>query len=191
MAALELSVDRDWMRWKAFGFWQSGDGNPLDGKAEGFDAVFDRPNFAGGEFGFWNRNAVRLTGTGVGLVQRGSLLNSLRSSKDEGAPSYVNPGLLLGGVGWDGQVTQRLKVVVNASYLAFDDTSSLERVLNQSSIGKEIGWDLSVGAIWRPWLSENWIVKGGVAALVPGHGFRDVYTGETLYSAFVELVLRW
>lgn len=191
MAALELSVDRDWTRWRIFGFYQSGDGDPLDGTAGGFDAVFDNPSFAGGEFGFWNRNSVRLTGTGVGLVQRSSLLNSLRTSKDEGAPSYVNPGLLLFGAGWDGQVTQRLKLVANASYLLFDNTSSLERVLNQSSIGREIGWDLSVGAIWRPLLSENVTVKGGVAALVPGHGFRDVYTGQVLYSAFVELVLRW
>jgi hypothetical protein len=191
MAALELSMDRDWMRFKVFGFYQSGDSDPRDGKAEGFDAVFDNPSFAGGEFGFWNRNAVRLVGTGVGLVQRGSLLNSLRSSKDEGSPSYVNPGLLLAGVGWDAQLTPRLKLLTNASYLVFDDTASLEQVLNQSAIGREIGWDLSVGAIWRPLLTENVVVKGGVAALVPGHGFRDVYTGEVLYTAFVELELRW
>jgi hypothetical protein len=191
MAALELSMDRDWMRFKVFGFYQSGDGDPLDGDAEGFDAVFDNPNFAGGEFGFWNRNAVRLAGTGVGLVQRGSLLNTLRSSKDQGSPSYVNPGLLLAGVGWDGQLTPKLKVLTNVSYLAFDDTSSLEQVLNQSSIGPEIGWDVSVGAIWRPLLSENVVVKGGVAALIPGHGFRDVFTGEVLYTGFVELELRW
>ena len=53
------------------------------------------------------------------------------------------------------------------------------------------GWDLSVGALWRPLLVENVIVKGGVSALVPGDGFRDVYTAETLYTVFAEVVLTW
>lgn len=191
MAALELSIDQDWMRWKAFGFFQSGDSDPEDGKAEGFDAIHDAPNFAGGEFGFWNRNTVRLTGTGVGLVQRFSLLNSLRSSKDEGRPSYVNPGLLLAGAGWDGLLTQKVKVLVNASYLLFDDTSSLEYVLGQGSIGKAIGWDLSMGVVWRPGLTENVLVKGGVACLLPEQGFQDIYETQVPYSVFLEVVLRW
>ena len=36
MAALELSVDVDWMRWRAFGFYQSGDDDLSDGTAGGF-----------------------------------------------------------------------------------------------------------------------------------------------------------
>lgn len=191
MAALELSVDKDWMRFRVQGFWQSGDDDPEDSRASGFDAIFDNPNFAGGEFGFWNRNAVRLTGSGVGLVQPGSLLNTLRSSKTEGAPSYVNPGLKLLGAGWDAQLTPHLKLVTNASHLWFDDTSSMEYVLGQGGLGDRIGWDLSVGAVWRPLLVENVIVKGGVSALVPGDGFRDIYTAETLYTLFAEVVLTW
>ena len=176
MAALELSKDRDWMRLRVQGFWQSGDADPQDSSAQGFDAIQDNPNFAGGEFGFWNRNAVRLTGTGVGLVQPGSLLNSLRSSKIEGSPSFVNPGLVLLGVGWDAQITPHLKVITNASHLWFDDTSSIEFVQGQGQIDNAIGWDLSVGALWRPLLTDNVIVKGGVAALLPGEGFRNIYT---------------
>jgi len=191
MAALELSIDVDWMRFKVFGFRQSGDGDALDGDAEGFDAIYDNPVFAGGEFGFWNRNGVALTGSALGLVHRGSLLNSLRSSKDEGQPNYVNPGLLLGGVGYDAQLTPHLKLIVNASYLLFEDTDVIERVLNQDSIGTEIGYDLSTGVLWRPGLTDNVIVKGGVSALVPGHGFRDIYTAETLYAAFGEVILTW
>lgn len=191
LAALELSVDRDWQRFKVFGLWQSGDDDPEDGDAGGFDGIFDNPNFAGGEFGFWNRNAVRLTGSGVGLVQPGSLYNTLRSSKIEGNPAFVNPGLLLLGAGYDAQLTPKLKVVANASYLWFDDVSSVEYVLGQADIDQGIGWDLSVGAIWRPLLTDNVIVRSGVAALVPGPGFRDIYTADTLYSVFVELVLTW
>jgi hypothetical protein len=191
MAALELSVDIDWMRVRAQGYYQSGDDDPLDKDSEGFDAIYDNPVFAGGEFGFWNRNSVRLTGSGVGLNQRFSLNNSLRSSKDEGAPSYVNPGLLLAGVGYDAQLTPHLKVITNASHLWFDDTSSMELVLNQDGLGKDIGWDLSVGVFWRPFLTDNVIIKGGFAALVPGDGFQDIYESETLYNTFLELLLTW
>ena len=191
MAALELSIDIDWMRFKAFGFLQSGDSDALDGDAQGFDAIFDNPVFAGGEFGFWNRNGVALTGSALGLVHRGSLLNSLRSSKDEGQPNFVNPGLLLGGVGYDAQLTPHLKIIANASYLVFDDTDTIERVLNQDSIGTELGYDLSLGALWRPGLTDNVIVKGGASCLVPGHGFRDIYTAETLYAFFAEVIFTW
>jgi hypothetical protein len=191
LAALELSVDIDWMRLRAQGYYQSGDDDPTDKDAEGFDAIYDNVVFAGGEFGFWNRNGVRLTGSGVGLNQRFSLNNSLRSSKDEGAPSFVNPGLILGGVGFDAQLTPHLKLISNASYLRFDDTSSMELVLNQDAIGNEIGYDLSVGFLWRPLLTDNVILKGGYAALVPAGGFKDIYTSETLYSTFLELILTW
>jgi hypothetical protein len=153
LAALELSYDMDWMRFRVQGLHQSGDGNPQDGTAGGFDAIFDNENFAGGEFSFWNRQAIGLSSTGVGLVQSGSLYNTLRSSKTEGDPSFVNPGLLLVGAGFDAQITPRLKLVTNASYLRFDDTSSLEYVLGQDGIGKDIGTDLSAGVIWRPFLT--------------------------------------
>ena len=191
LAALELSYDRDWMRLRVQGLWQSGDDDPQDGRAGGFDAIFDNENFAGGEFGFWNRNAIGLASTGVGLVQGGSLLNTLRSSKTEGNPSFVNPGLRLAGVGFDAQVTPHIKLVSNASQLWFDDVSSLEYVLGQGALHRDIGTDLSVGIVWRPLLTDNVLVKSGVSALVPGRGFRDIYGPSTLYDFFTELVLTW
>jgi len=191
LAALELSYDMDWMRFRAQGLYQSGDRNPTDRRAGGFDGIFDDENFAGGEFSFWNRNAIALSSTGVGLTQPNSLYNTLRSSKGEGAPSFVNPGLLLGGLGWDAQIAPNLKVVTNASWLRFADTSSLEFVLGQGAIHEDIGADLSIGTIWRPLLTENVVVKTGVSALVPGRGFRDIYGPETLYAVFTELVITW
>lgn len=191
LAALELSYDVDWMRFRVQGLYQSGDSDPLDGRAKGFDAILDNENFAGGEFGFWNRNGIALVSTGVGLKQGGSLYNTLRSSKIEGNPAFVNPGLLLGGVGFDAQITPHLKIITNASFLAFDDTSSLEYVLGQDRIQKDIGTDLSLGFIWKPLLTENFIVKGGVSALLPGHGFRDIYKSDTLYAFFGEVILTW
>jgi hypothetical protein len=190
MAALELSVDRNWYRPKIGLFYASGDDDPTDRSARGFDAIFDNPAFAGGGFSYWNRLGIRLGGTAVTLVNRGSLLPDLKSSKEEGQPNFVNPGLWLRTLGADFEVTPKLRMVATANYLRFDTTETLELLLFQGGIDEEIGWDLSVGARWRPYLNENVVVLGGVAAFLPGSGFRDVYEdGSTLFAAFADLVL--
>jgi hypothetical protein len=190
MGALELSVDRNWYRPKLALLWASGDDDPTDRNARGFDSIFDSPKFAGGGFSFWNRLGIRLAGTGVALVQRGSLMPDLKSSKEEGQPNFVNPGLRLASLGIDLELTPKLKAVATANYLRFDATEPLELILFQAPIDPEIGWDLSFGARWRPFLNQNVILVGGVAAFLPGKGFADVYEDDgTLYAGFTNLVL--
>jgi hypothetical protein len=179
MAAVEASVDRDYFRFRGSFFWAQGDKDPTDGKASGFDAIFDDPNFAGGQFSFWNRNGIRLTQTGVGLVQPNSLLPSLRSSKIEGQANFINPGILIYNVGVDVEITQRLKAIFNVNYLRFHRTESLEYILFQPHIRHEIGWDYSVGVAYRPLLINNVTLTFGAATLKPGRGFRDIYTNAS------------
>ena len=93
MAALEVSYDRDWMRYKASFFYASGDDNATDGTAHGFDTIVDNPNFTGGPFSFWARQGFNLGGTMVNLKQRNSLVPDLRTSKTEGQANFVNPGV--------------------------------------------------------------------------------------------------
>jgi hypothetical protein len=176
MAAVEASVDKDYFRFRGSFFWAQGDKNPTDGKATGFDAIFDDPNFVGGQFSFWNRNGIRLTQTGVGLVQPNSILPSLRSSKIEGQANFVNPGIFIYNAGVDVEITQRLKAIFNANYLRFHRTESLEYILFQPHIRHEIGWDYSVGVAYRPLLINNVTLTFGAATLKPGRGFRDIYT---------------
>jgi hypothetical protein len=176
MAAAELSVDRNWLRLKVSAFWASGDDDATDGHARGFDSIYDGPSFAGGPFSFWNRSAIALTQTGVLLKAPGSLLPDLRSNKFEGQASFVNPGLLLLGLGLDAEITPKLKGVVNANYLRFDKTGALDLLLFQPRIRKSIGVDLGAGFLWRPLLNENVLVEGGFTGLLPGAGFDDIYT---------------
>jgi carboxypeptidase family protein len=176
MAAVEASVDRDYLRFRGSFFWAQGDKNPTDSQANGFDAIFDDPNFVGGQFSFWNRNGIRLTQTGVGLVQPNSILPSLRSSKIEGQANFVNPGIYIYNAGVDVEVTQRLKAIFNVNYLRFHRTESLEYVLFQNNIRHEIGWDYSIGVAYRPFLINNITMTFGAATLKPGRGFRDIYT---------------
>jgi hypothetical protein len=179
MAAVEASIDKDYLRFKSSFFFAQGDKNPTDRLASGFDAIFDDPNFVGGPFSFWNRQAIPLTQTGVGLVQANSLLPSLRSSKIEGQANFVNPGIFIYNVGMDAEVTQRLKVVFNLNYLRFHRTESLEYVLFQNRIRHDIGFDYSVGVTYRPLLINNVQFTFGASYLQPGRGFRDIYTDAT------------
>jgi hypothetical protein len=179
MAALEASVDHDYLRFKGSFFWAQGDSNPTDDKASGFDAIFDDPNFAGGQFSFWVRNGIRLTQTGAGLVQPNSLLPSLRSSKIQGQANFVNPGIFIYNAGVDVEVTQRIKAVFNANFLRFHRTEPLEYVLFQNRIRHDIGIDYSLGVAYRPFLINNFTMTFGAAALQTGRGFRDIFTDRS------------
>ena len=139
----------------------------------------DNPNFAGGGFSYWVRQGLPLTGTGLELKGRNSLLPALRSGKLEGQPNFMNPGLFLLGAGLDADVTPKLKAFLNVNFLRFDRTAILERVLFQPKIRHDIGIDYSLGVRWRPVLNDNMIVTAGIAALQAGDGLRDVYTETT------------
>lgn len=178
MAAAEASIDYDYIRYRVGAFYSSGDANLDDGTARGFDSIIDAPNFAGGQFSFWNSQGIRLTQTSVALVEPRSLLPSLRSSKIQGQSNFVNPGLTLYNAGVDVDLTPKLRGFLNYNYLRFNRTEAIERVLFQNSIRHEIGHDLGTGFIYRPLLNENIVLIGGASGLRPGRGFTDIYTSN-------------
>ncbi len=187
MAAAEVSVDRDWSRYRLSAFYASGDGNPRDGRATGFDSIVDDPAFDGGIFSFWNREGIRLTGTGVALTSPDSLLPSMRTNKEEGQANFVNPGIFILNAGADFDLTPKLKTLLNVNYLRFQRTAPIELLLFESPIHNTIGLDYSLGFQYRPPLSENISITGGVSALSPGQGVRDIYTGKTQFSLFANV----
>jgi hypothetical protein len=173
MAALELSYDRDWIRFRTSGFWASGDRSPNNSHATGFDSILDSPNFAGGRFTYWQRQAVPLFG--VGLTNRQSLVPDLRSSKFEGQANFVNPGLRLMNFGADLDLTPKWRMLNNMNFLWFDQTAPLSTFVFQQNIRHFMGIDLSTGLEYRPLLNNNIIMTFGLASLVPGAGFQDLY----------------
>ncbi len=191
MAAAELSLDRDWLRYRVSFYYASGDSKPDDGTARGFDAIFDTPNFAGGIFSFWNREGIRLTGSGVALVSNDSLNPSLRASKTQGQANFVNPGLYLYNAGVDADVTPKLRAFVNLNLVKFAHTEPLEFVLFQRPIHHGVGADSGIGITYRPPLSENISITAGFNAFFPFRGFRDIYTGQTLLSLFTSVRFRF
>jgi hypothetical protein len=181
----------DYVRYHGSFVYSSGDSNAQDGRAGGFDSIFDNPNIAGGGVSYFTRQAVRLTGSGVNLVNRDSLVPDLRTSKEQGQANFVNPGLFLYNLGADVDVTPELTLTGNASYLRFDNTSSLQLLLQDNHIGKDIGVDLSLGARYRPLLNNNLILTVGASALIPGGGFSDLYGSQTLYSFFTAVTVTY
>ncbi len=192
-AVAEVSRDFDWIRVRGTGLFQSGDRKPFDGQANGFDAIQENPQIAGADTSYWIRQAVPLIGGGgVALSGRNGVLASLRSSKDEGQANFVNPGLVLLGIGVDADITPELRVVGNLNQLWFANTSSLSVLRNQGSIDTSIGTDLSVAMQYRPLMSQNIVLNASAAVLFPGAGLKQLYAFEgnkTQYSLLFNAVL--
>lgn len=188
----ELSRDYSWVRLRGNLLLASGDKDPFDNTAGGYDAIFENPQFAGSDTSFYIRQAMPLIGGGgVALAGRNSLLPSLRSSKDEGQSNFVNPGLGLLGVGADLDLMPQLRVFGNISALRFMETSSLALLRNQAMPSNAIGTDYSVGFHWRPFFTQNMIVNGSAAVLKPGAGLKALYGARqgSFYSVVLNAVL--
>jgi hypothetical protein len=193
-------MDFDWVRVRLSGLFASGDSNPLGKTATGFDAIRENPIFAGADSSYWIRQAIPLIGGGgVTLSGRNGVLPSLRSSIDQGQSNFINPGLFLGGIGADFDLTPEFRFTTNANYLAFADTQPLELLRQQGTIRNEIGYDLSAALIYRPLFSNNVVMRLSGAVLLPGDGLRDLYNtggatlsgGRYLYSVLANLILTY
>lgn len=194
--AVEGSMDFDWLRVKAFGLYATGDPDPFDDRFEGFDTIFENPNFAGADTSFWQRQNIPFIGGGVvTLSGRNALLSSLRPSKEQGQSNFVNPGLRMIGAGADFNLTPELRFLTNVSALWWDETEVLSVLRNQGVIDRSIGWDVSGGILWRPWFTENVVLRASGSALFPGEGMRDLFNhsdrSSPFYSVLGNLILSY
>lgn len=180
MAALEVSVDKNWIRHKLSVFYASGDNDPTDSHATGFDTVLDRPFLLGGPFSFYSHQGFNLAGTSVNFKQRDSLVIDFRTSKTEGQANFVNPGALLFGYGLDADVTPKLKSFINVNYIRTVTTEPTQLVLMTNRASNDFGLDCSAGLEWRPLLTENVIISAGAGFLVPRWGYKDIFRSNAV-----------
>ncbi len=192
-AAAEAGFDMDWVRWRASALFASGDSDPYDDVSEGFDAIFENPLFAGADTSYWIRQGLPLAGGGrVALSGRNGVLNSLRSSKELGQSNFTNPGTMLLGLGTDLDLTPELRLSFNFNQLWFEDTAVLEAARNQADIDKHIGLDASMAVIWRPFMSQNVVLRLSYAQLLPGQGYKDLYHDSSApYSVLANAILTY
>ena len=195
-AAAEPSIDFDWLRLRFSGAYASGDRNPYDRRETGFDAIFENPQFAGADASYWIRQAIPLIGGGgLALSGRNGMLASLRTSKEEGQSNFTNPGLILIGGGADLDLLPELRLSLNANRLWFATTKVLEALRMQEAVDRSIGWDISTALTYRPFLTQNVVLRLSGAVLLPGRGFRELFDasedGRRYYSVLTNVVLTY
>lgn len=189
-SAVELSYDYDWMRFRLSGLYATGDGDPYNKTEGGFDAIFENPIFGGADTSYWIRQTIPFAGGGrvISINGRNGILNSLRSSKEEGQSNFNNPGTIFIGASADFDLSPQTRVSVNANHLWFENTSSLQALRMEGSIPKDIGFDLSVAAIWRPKATQNIVGRLSAAVLLPGDGFKDLFDNKQKNDAYVSIL---
>ena len=192
--AAEPSYDLNWIRVRLSGLYASGDSNPYDDKETGFDAILENPQFAGADTSYWIRQSIPFVGGGraVFVNGRNGVLNSLRSSKDEGQSNFNNPGTILLGGGADFDLTPTLRLTANINHLWFADTAVVKALRQEGSIPRSLGWDYSVSTIWRPKMIQNIVLRASAAVFDPGAGFGDLFNtggGDRYYSILLNAVL--
>ncbi|AMU94303.1 hypothetical protein AOA14_06745 [Sphingopyxis terrae subsp. terrae NBRC 15098] len=188
--AAELSYDHDWMRFRLSGLYATGDSDPYNNVEGGFDAIFENPIFGGADTSYWIRQTIPFAGGGrvISINGRNGILNSLRSSKEEGQSNFNNPGTVFVGAGADFDLSPETRVSVNANHLWFDNTAGLQVLRSEGSIPKDIGWDLSVAGIWRPKATQNIVGRLSAAVLLPGDGFKDLFENRERDRAYVSVL---
>jgi hypothetical protein len=174
--AMEPSVDFDWFRLRGSFLYASGDKDPFDNQENGFSAIFENPQFAGGDTSYWIRQGIPfIGGGGVALTQRNGVLTELRTSKEHGQSNFNNPGVILAGFGTDMDLLPELRLSTNVNSLWFANTAMLETLRNQGEIDDHIGYDLSAALIYRPFQTQNVVLRLSGALLFAGKGFKDLF----------------
>lgn len=196
-AAVEPSYDWNWIRVRGAALFASGDGDPYDDTQAGFDAIFENPIFAGADTSYWIRQTIPFAGgaRAVSLNGRNGILNSIRSSKEQGQSNFVNPGTILLGVGADFDITPEARISANVNHLWFHQTDMIEALRMQGGIANDLGWDVSAAAIWRPGMIQNLVFRASAAILQPGDGFQALFENsdrdDRYYSILFNAILTY
>ena len=196
-AAAEPSFDLNWIRIRGAALFASGDGDPYDNVQRGYDAIFENPIFAGADTSYWIRQAIPFAGgaRAVSLNGRNGILASLRSSKEQGQSNFVNPGTMLLGAGADFDLTPQIRLSGNVNHLWFHKTDVIQALRMQGTVRRDIGWDISAAAIWRPRMTQNIVFRASAAVLQAGTGFRDLFEnedrGRRYYSILLNAILTY
>ncbi len=106
-AAAEPSRDFDWIRVRGSALYRSGDNDPYDGKATGFDAIFENPQFAGADTSYWIRQAMPLSAAAAWRCPGATACSACARRRTRASRTSTIPGSMLLGVGADFDLTPR------------------------------------------------------------------------------------
>jgi hypothetical protein len=188
--AAEPSIDINYLRIRLAALYASGDSKPFDNVEGGFDAIFENPIFAGADTSYFIRQTIPFAGGGrvIAINGRNGILNSLRSSKEQGQSNFNNPGTVLLGAGIDADISPTFRLTGNVNHLWFENTATLQALRVEGSIPKSIGYDISAAAIYRPTAIQNIVFRLSGAVLQTGRGFRDLFSSAQRQRRFYSVL---
>ena len=93
----------------------------------------------------------------------------------------------------DFDLTPQSRVTANVNHLWFDKTEVLEALRAAAPIDKDIGTDLSIAYIWRPFSTQNIVLRVSGAMLLPGEGIKNLYGTDdnTYYTVLTNLIVTY
>ena len=174
LAGVELAYPKGWRTLRAAVFVASGDDDPDDDTATGFDSILDNIGLFGGPNSF-------VIGGGRFGTRPNSFLPAMRMGTRS---NFVNPGMYLFNVGLDAILTPRLFVQLDANYFQFFDTAVLG-----PDVSKALGYEVNGALRWRVFLNENFVVQLGGGLFVPQDG-GEMFLGnsDTILTGNVALI---
>ena len=192
MGALELSIDKDWLRIKGAAFIASGDGDPSDGTGARLRRDPRHPGVRGrtvqpvepsgpapGADG--HRPQVPAQPAACAADEQGRGAGELRQ------PRRLHP-----------ERGRGRRADAEAARLRHDElhpvprrTAPMEALLFQGKVRPGAGVDVGGGATYRPPLSDNIVIIGGVQSMKLGQGLKDIYERSFLFSIFVNARLQF
>jgi hypothetical protein len=190
-AASELSFDSDWRRWRLSLLHSSGDRDPFDSRAQGFDNLTATPVFAGADSSYFLHQRLALAGGAFDLKARDAMLPALRPVAAGGQANFTNPGLDLAGLGLDCDLSPRWRLSIDANQLWLDEPAIVGVLSGGARVPSRLGAEFAVNSYWRPLMNQNVIVRVSAAWLLRGPGYRALYDGGDPYSVFAQLVLSY
>ncbi len=132
-------------------FYASGDNDPFDSEATGFDAISDHVDVWGSK-GFMIDDRVSLGALGGRtLMRHDSPYTSLRDT--DANSNFVNPGAVALNIGLNTKPCEKLSVDTNFTYFWWKETDSLEAIMAAlgipDNLGSTLGFEFNIEANYK------------------------------------------
>ncbi len=101
---------------------------------------------------------------------------------------------MLLGAGADFDVLPELRISTNLNHIWFANTAVVEALRQQADIPNDLGWDYSIAAVYRPWETQNIVLRASGAIFSPDSGFGhlfDTSQDRRFYSVLFNAVLTY
>ena len=180
---IEFAYPKNWWTPRAAFFIASGDDDPTDDKAEGFDAIKDNIALLGG-----NVSQV-VNGVNFGTRQN-SFFPSFRSVGTQS--NFNNPGIMVLNGGIDFVLSPKLFFDANLNYFQYLEGEGFVVPAGANSglviPSNDLGTELNAAITWRVFLNENLVLRAAINAFSPGDGGQAFLPNDdTVFSTRLNL----